>query len=288
VKHSITRIVLRFIGLMLLSVGEISCIDLQYIADYANHAAKSLVKSDKNVYTFTRHCLEQCRMETAVRFDIQRKQQCPCESFAQADKTVDKIETVLNAYFMEMASLCGGKVSDLKFDGLSTSLEKNSGLAPVTNSDVEAFTKISGILSQAVLNRGRMETLKSTIKESDSSIQILLSKLSFIEREDLVGLSQVKRDWIYNYYGGLVKNSGLDEWEKLQATVSYYQQLDSALRMEAQLNSKSSALMKIASGHHLLKANLNTLTEREVKDQLKKMISDASILSAAEKEINRE
>lgn len=268
-KLIINIIVKNILGSILLTLALSGCVNLKHIHEYSSSALDGINKIDEVDYGFARHCLDRCQLTAIDSFKIYRKLNCPCDLYERADSVVRILYKAVAGYFSGLSSLSKNDLIRYRVDPLKKALkEEDLKVFVVKKDEVGAYTKLVDVLLRAFTDSFRQGKIKEYIRSANPSLQVLLSKLEFIESQNLQDLLEFKKERLFEQYQGLLKRHGLSDYEKQRITAEYYQASREIENFQKQISLYSKSLGAIARGHQKIAENLNTISGSDLKRSL--------------------
>lgn len=250
------------------------CVNLKAVHTYSTSSLKSLQKFEDLDYSFRKSCQEKCRIG---QFEKQKIDPipCPCHEEKSADSVSLIIYKALKGYFQGLADLSTNELTSYKFNALAKALkEGNFGGLTVNKQHVDAYAKISTILTRAVTDGYRRKKLSLYIGDANESVKTLLQTMGFILVETLSKRLETQEQRLQSFYFDLVEDSDASLYEKKKIIEEY--DLDKGkLEVRKELvKSYARGLVSISRGHQELFENRTKLRESEVKALLAQHASD--------------
>lgn len=239
------------------------------MSHFSSTASSGLKKFEDINYSFTEHCIENCRLEAVRGFDIKRELQCNCDGYKKADRVTLLIYHSIKGYFDGLTDLSGNELTSYNLNRLKTALTEGTfGDITIAKEQADAYATISKILLNATTDIYRKNKIKKYIREANGPIRVLLDKFQFILQKNLEGELSFKKEKWYAYYQEMKMNGGLTEYEKSKAAMDYYQLLSEVNEMQDQINVFAAGLKKISEGHQKLYDNRNKMTAKDLREIL--------------------
>ncbi len=265
----------KFLLGILCIAGAAGCVDLKHVNEYSLRATDGIRKFDDVDYGFARYCSDRCEWVAIDSFRIQRKLDCQCALYKRADSVTHILYSTAAGYFDGLTRLSTNDLTRYHFDPLKKALkEEDLDVFQIKKEDVEAYVKIAAILTRSVTDMYRKKKIKEYVRSANQPVQLLLSKLEFIESENLNGLLKFKRERLFDHYRNLLKSAGMNNYEKQLASEQYYKTMHEIGTMESQISAYSRSLKTVAKGHQKLYDNLDKISGADIKMNLSRTASD--------------
>ena len=260
---------LKISGALLFTLLLSSCVNLKPVSHFSSTASSGLQKLEEINYSFTKHCIENCRLEAVRGFEFKRELECNCDGYKNADRAMLLIYRSIKGYFDGLTRLSGNDVSAYNLNGLKTSLTEGTfGDITISKDQANAYATISKILLNVTTDIYRKNKIKKYIGEANGPVHVLLDKLQFILQKNLAGELSFKKEKWYAYYQEMKMNGGLSGYEKSKAALDYYQVLDEINELQDEIYVFATGLKKISEGHQKLYDNRNRMTAKELREIL--------------------
>jgi len=262
------------LGLILLTVGLSSCVNLKHVNDFSSSSLKSIKKYEEINYSFKQNCLDNCQDKKINDLSLSAKD-CDCRLNEKADSVTLLIYNSVRGYLDGLTNLSNNELTSYKMDALTKVLtEGDFGSIKIEKEQVEAYSKISKILLKAFTDEYRKRKIKEYVLSANEPIKVLITFLDFNLSSNLIGNFRVQKNSIEEYSFELLKDSTLSKIEKRKVIEDYYSRINKIEEKEKELVTYSKALKKIAEGHQKLVDNIETLSKDEIKELLTQYASD--------------
>jgi len=262
------------LGLILLTVGLSSCVNLKHVNDFSSSSLKSIKKYEEINYSFKQNCLDNCQDKKINDLSLSAKD-CDCKLNEKADSVTLLIYNSVRGYLDGLTNLSNNELTSYKMDALTKVLtEGDFGSIKIEKEQVEAYSKISKILLKAFTDEYRKRKIKEYVLSANEPIKVLITFLDFNLSSNLIGNLRVQKNSIEEYSFELLKDSTLSKIEKRKVIEDYYSRINKIEEKEKELVTYSKALKKIAEGHQKLVDNIETLSKDEIKELLTQYASD--------------
>ena len=257
--------VLGVIGLSLFFAG---CVNLGRVNDYAANAAGSIGQFEELGYSFNKACQEKCQMEQLEKQQLLTKG-CDCQTEKEADSVTLVIYHALKGYFEGLAKLSGNELTNYRFNALTNGLTAgNFGLVHINQAQVNACTKVSNILTQAITNGYRRKKLTTYIGEANESVKILLDALKSNLVTNLTRRLETQRQRTQSYYFDLSKDNAISPYEKKKVIEEYNGLMAGIDVKKRQIAVFGKGIESIGAGHQELYDARSQLKTKEIKELL--------------------
>ena len=268
-KTNLNPIILQILVLSLLG-----CANLKTVNQYSNNALKATQKFEELHYTFSQHCMDRCRIAAIDSFKIYREIECPCDQYKRADSVTQLLYRAVAGYFDGLTRLSSNELTNYHIDRLKKAVqEEDLGVLQVKKEEADAYATLTDMLLRGFAGSYRQNKIKKYIGEANAPVQILLSKLEFIESKNLAGLLEFKKEQLFDHYRTLLK-SKLSDYEKQQASADYYESLQGIITFEKQIATYGRSLKAVARGHQQLYENRNQISTEELRRSLTPYAND--------------
>jgi hypothetical protein len=276
-KRRPARLIIQLAGIAL-SFLLLNCTHLKNVNEFSAHSLDAIGKFDDIPYDFSRGCLDRCETNAIDSFKIIREVHCPCAPYKKADSLVHAIYRALMGYFSTLEKLSSSQLAEFNIDPLERSIKGlDWGPVQVTAEEGTAYTKLAEVAMGLTVSQRQRHKTRETIEQANTSVQLLLNKLSFIEDNNMVQLLEFKKERLFAYYRSLGK-SKLSDYERLQSTSAYYERAKEIALLEQQLKLYSQSLKRIAKGHQDLFDRRDKLSSREVEKDVITLTKDVQDL----------
>jgi hypothetical protein len=267
---------------ILLPVCLVGCLNLKPVSEYSTNALDGIKKLDQVGFGFAQYCLEKCQLEAIDSFKIYRSVPCSCGDYKRADSVVNILYHSVSDYFEGLSRLSKNELTSFQLDAVKKALkEEDLKIIQIRKADVDAWTKIGDILLRTVTDTYRLKQIKAYIVSANPSLQVVISKLEFVESKNLGELLNFKRERLFDHYRALLKIRGMSDYERQKATEDYYHALQEVEDVKNQLLIYSKSLKTIARGHQALAENANKISSSDVKRSLLSYAAEIQDLIAA-------
>lgn len=249
------------------------CVNLKKFNEFSSTSVKSLKKFEELGYSFTRACNEKCELEQLEKQLLNTR--CKCNADNDADSVTLALYKVIKGYFEGLTKLSDNELTSYKFNGLTKALKEGDfGGVKINKSHIDAYGKISTILTRAVTNAYRKNKLTEYTGEANEAIKILLDALSFNLVSNLSKKLDIKKQIMESYYFDMLNDSTLSTYEKKKIIEEFNASLVETGNRKKLITSYSNGLRSIAEGHQMIYKNRNKLKSKELLVILVKYSSD--------------
>ncbi|MEK6154780.1 hypothetical protein WIW50_16040 [Flavobacteriaceae bacterium 3-367] len=256
------------LSLLFLMIGVVSCTNLKHVNRFSTSSLDGLQKFEEIEYGFKHHCLNNCRENAFHNLDL-RAANCDCKMDQKADQATLKIYRAIKGYLDGLGKLSDNELTEYKLNALNEALtEGEFGGLRLEKKEVEAHSRVVGLLLRAFTDGYRKDKLKTYVREANAPLQVLLDYLNLNLAQNLDGKLRVQKQRLENRYLDLVRESDLSDYERLKAVEEYYQKLDDLSQKQEAIAAYTKALKKIAEGHQKLNDQIDQVTAVEIKDAL--------------------
>ena len=202
------------LGLILLTVGLSSCVNLKHVNDFSSSSLKSIKKYEEINYSFKQNCLDNCQDKKINDLSLSAKD-CDCKLNEKADSVTLLIYNSVRGYLDGLTNLSNNELTSYKMDALTKVLtEGDFGSIKIEKEQVEAYSKISKILLKAFTDEYRKRKIKEYVLSANEPIKVLITFLDFNLSSNLIGNLRVQKNSIEEYSFELLKDSTLSKIEK--------------------------------------------------------------------------
>lgn len=200
---------------------------------------------------------------------------CICKDEKTADSVMQVVYNATEKYFDVLAKLSENELVDYSFNTLTKPLkEGNFGGLIINDREVNAYGKISAILSRVVLDAYRKRKLSQFIGEANEHIQVLLQAMAVNLQSNLEGRLKTQQERINSYYFDLLEDAGTSAYDKKKIIEEYHRSTDELEGRKKKLNSYARGLNAIAKGHQEIYTNRNRLKAKDFRSMLSGYAAD--------------
>jgi hypothetical protein len=140
--------------------------------------------------------------------------------------------------------------------------EGQFGNITIEKKQVDAYSSIAQVLLKAATDAYRRNKIKEYITQANAPLQDLMSKLSFILRNNLATEIDFRKESLYAYYSELKLSRNLSDYEKGKAVSDYFTGVNDASRKKTRILNYAEAVEKMAAAHNGIYKNRDKLTEQ--------------------------
>ncbi|HWJ28435.1 MAG TPA: hypothetical protein VNS32_17950 [Flavisolibacter sp.] len=251
------------------------CVNLKKVNDYASTSSKNIKKFEELGYSFVKACDDKCIIGQLDNKQF-KKSDCECKVASnEADSVTLVLYNAVKDYFDGLEKLSGNDVTSYKFDALAKALkEGNFGDVKINKDHVDAYAKISSILTNAITNGYRKKSLSKYIGEANDAVKVLLNALQFNLVSNLSKTLETKRERYKDFYFDLYTDATTSAYEKVKI-IQEFNSVNSELdNKKKEIIAFGKGLNTIAQGHQKLFENKNKLNNKELKELLSQYASD--------------
>ncbi len=226
----------------------LACTNLKPIQQLSSEASQGLDHMHELEYSFTSHCKDDCYFQKIQTYTIDRKLDCSCTDYQEADRVVKNLFLVLENYWNGLESL--GSPGLVNYDlyypvkGLQT-----ANLIDMTEGEASAFQRLSELAVNASTGQYRKNRIVYYMKEADPHLSLISKKLAFVLEKNLLGLLEIQKESWYAYYKTLTINDTLSPLEKEWAVEKYYRLLEDSDNIHLRVQSMAGLLDLLAVSH---------------------------------------
>jgi len=250
------------------------CVNLKSIHSYSTSSLKSLQKFEDIDYSFRKACQEECRIGQFEKQKIDPVP-CPCYDEKTADSVTLIIYKAIKGYYQGLADLSANELTGYKFNALAKALkEGNFGGLNVNKQQVDAYAKISAILTRAVTDGYRRKKLSLYIGDANESVKTLLQTMDFILVDNLSKRLETQGQRLQSFYFDLVEDSDASSYEKKKIIEEYDLDIGKLEMRKELVKSYARGLSTISRGHQELFENRAKLKASELKTLLVQHAND--------------
>ncbi len=265
---------IRAIAIITLQTLFFGCINLKTVNHYSNNALKATQKFEEIPYTFLQHCIDRCEMSAIDSFKIYREIKCPCDQYKRADSVTQLVYRALRGYFDGLTRLSNNQLTNYQIDRLKKAVqEEDLGVLQVNKEEANAYATLTDMMLRGFADSYRQKKIKAFISGANTPVQVLLSKLEFIESKNLKDVMEFKKERLFDHYRSLLR-ARLSDYEKQEATARYYASLQGIIILEKQCMTYARSLRTIARGHQQLYENRNKISSEELRRRLTPYAND--------------
>ena len=244
------------------------CANLREVSDYSVSAARSLRTFEDISYSFTRSCQERCVGEQLESGKLSATD-CNCALEQQADSVTLLLYNATKGYFDGLARLSSNNLTNYTYDALAKSLTAgNFGGVQINQNQVQAYAKISGILTKALTDGYRKKKLATYIGEANESVKTLLQALQFTLVNNLSGRLDVKKSRLRGYYFDLSADPKTTVYERKKIIEEYLALVAGINETKKRINAFARGLSLVADGHQQLFDNREKMTVPRLRESL--------------------
>jgi hypothetical protein len=172
-------------------------------------------------------------------------------------------------YFDGLARLSANNLTNYSYDALAKSLTAgNFGGVQISQNHVQAYAKISGVLTKALTDGYRKRKLAVYIGEANDAIKSLLQALQFTLVNNLAGRLDVKQSRLRGYYRDLAADARITAYERKQIIEEYLSLAAGIERTKKEIQAYAQGLSLVADGHQQLFDNRAALTVPRLRESL--------------------
>ena len=264
----------HFVASLMAGLLFVSCADLAHIHHYALISENEMGRVLGAGYDFRQACLDRCQLNAMRSFDVQRGDQCDCKQFDEADQVTRKIERSVRKYFAGLKDLSADELTNYKIDPIADALKEGQfGHVTIEKKHVDAYSSIARVLLKATTDAYRRNKIKEYITQANAPLQDLMSKLSFILRNNLATEIDFRKESLYAYYSELKQSRNLSDYEKGKAVGDYLTGVNEASRAKTRILNYAEAVEKMAAAHDEMYKNRDKLTEQAFRSLLSEYIN---------------
>ena len=279
---------MKVISLITLQAILVGCINLQHVHDFSDSSLKATQKFEEIPYTFLQHCIDRCEMSAIDSFKIYREIKCPCDQYKRADSVTQLVYRALRGYFDGLTRLSKNQLTNYQIDRLKKAVQdEDLGVLQVNKEEANAYATLTDMMLRGFADSYRQKKIKAFISGANAPVQVLLSKLEFIESKNLKDLMEFKKERLFDHYRSLLQ-ARLSNYEKQEATADYYASLQGITIVEKECMTYARSLRSIARGHQQLYENRNKISSEELRRRLTPYANDiCDLISEFDKLKNR-
>ena len=270
-KANLNPIILLILPIL---VQTWACTNLKSVNQYSTNSLSATKKFEEIPFTFSQHCRDRCRIVAIDSFRIYREIECPCDAYKRADSVTQMLYRAVAGYFDGLTRLSNNQLTNYHIDRLKNAVqEADLGVLQVKKEEADAYATLTDMMLRGFADSYRRKKIKEYIGQANAPVQVLLSKLQFIESKNLGDLLVFKKERLYDHYRTLLK-SKLSDYEKQEATADYYESLEGILTVEKQVATYARSLKTIARGHQQIYDNRNQISAEELRRTLTPYAND--------------
>ncbi len=270
-KANLNPIILLILRIL---VQTLSCTNLKSVNQYSTNSLSATKKFEEIPYTFSQHCRDRCRIAAIDSFKIYREIECQCDSYKRADSVTQMLYRAVAGYFDGLTRLSNNQLTNYHIDRLKNAVQETDlGVLYVKKDEADAYATLTDMMLRWFADSYRQKKIKEYIGEANAPVQVLLSKLEFIESKNLGDLLEFKKDRLFDHYRALLKAT-LSDYEKQEATAEYYESVQGITTLEKEIATYAKSLKAIARGHQQLYENRNQISAEELRRSLTPYAND--------------
>lgn len=229
---------------------------------------------DELGYSFTTSCNERCEAIQLEKLQL-LKTDCNCRPERSADSITQAIYRAVKGYFEGLEKLSDNQVTNYKFSNLAKAIKEGDwGGITINKSHVDAYARISSILTRAVTDGYRKNKLSKYIAEANEPLKVLLEALEFTMVSNLAKKLDVKKERMTGFYFDLLNDSSVSVYEKKKLIEEYNNMVNESDNRKKLISSYGKGLRSIAAGHQEIFENRNKLKRKELLELLSQYSSD--------------
>jgi hypothetical protein len=221
-------------------------------------------------YNFEQNCLASCRDHDLEMFRL-TSVDCDCKDSKLADSINSMMANAVRAYVHALGQLSGKDVGALPIPALSESLQANlAGNVKLSQKEIDAYTTIGNLLSNALSGQYRKSNLKSFVSKAQTPFTILINHLQLNQSKNLNGLIDIRMQRNKSVFYEHIRDKRYSPYQKREITAAYYKIYDHLEEQKLANLYFARVLEEIKMGHTNLYNNLEAWNS----DQLVKMIAN--------------
>jgi hypothetical protein len=183
--------------------------------------------------------------------------------------------TAIKGYFDGLTKLSNNELTTYKFDALAKSIkEGNEAGLRISSRDVDAYTKISGLLTKTVTDEYRKRKISNYIAEANEPVKVLLNTLKFNLVANLSRNLETKQQRLQDFYTNLLYDSTSSAYEKMKIIEDFKAAKRKIKTKENQIAAYGNSLNLMALGHQKLFENRNKLSAKDLKNLMSQYASN--------------
>ncbi|MBR9776656.1 MAG: hypothetical protein GYB55_17200 [Cytophagales bacterium] len=257
-----------------------SCSSLIPVQNLSREALNGIGMFKEIGYNFHTACLEECTFSKVSQFEIEREENCACDTYLMADEEVNNLYFALMDYWEGLYQLSSMEMNQYNLNRPASTLAA-SNLIAFKEDQLLAFQKLSELSLKAVTGQYRKNRIKSYMKEADPYQQIISEKLVFVLKENLLGLMEIQNEAWYSFYKSMSYDPTLNTINKASAAREYYNILGEHKAQANQIKVLIEAIALISEEHHSLVASDFKFNSTNFKAEIGRMSKDLRTLHHA-------
>ncbi len=263
----------------------LACTNLKPIQQLSSEASQGLLHMHELEYSFTRHCKDDCYFQKIQTYTIDRKLDCFCTDYEEADRVVKDLFLVLENYWSGLGLL--GSPGLVNYD-LSAPMKglQSAKLIDMSEGEASAFQKLSELAVNASTGQYRKNRIVYHMKEADPRLSLISKKLAFVLEENLLGLLEIQKESWYAYYKTLTINDTLSPLEKEWAVEKYYRLLEDSDTIHLRVQSMAGILDLLAVSHRELSRKNQKASQDGFKSGVRKLSEEMRSLQYEFEKLN--
>jgi exonuclease VII small subunit len=270
-----SKINYQFLTLLLcISVISISCVDLKKVNDYSSASSKNIKKFEDIGYSFVKACNDRCAFDQLNNLQLIRIG-CDCKNEYEADSITFLLYNSIKGYFDGLTKLSNNDLTTYKLDPLTKALKEGTfGEVKINKDEVDAYAKISNILTRTITDQYRRKKISEYIEQANEPIKLLLNAFQFNLVSNLSKRLETKKERLKSYYFDLFDDKQTTSYEKKKIIEELNSTISDVDLKEKQIVSFGKGINIIAEGHQKLFENRKKMNSKEIKDLLSQYSSD--------------
>jgi hypothetical protein len=258
------------LGVLLLN----GCVHLKTLNDFSSRSVTGLKKIDDLGYSFTISCNERCETVQLEKLQL-LKTDCDCRPERSADSVTQAIYKAVKGYFEGLEKLSDNQLTNYKYTNLAKAIKEGDwGGVTINKSHVDAYAKISSVITRAVTDGYRKNKLSKYVAEANEPIRILLDALEFTMVSNLSKKLDVQTERMTGFYFDMVSDSSVSAYEKKKLIEEYNDMVTGNENRKKLIISYGKGLRSIAAGHQEIFENRNKFRRKELLELLSQYSSD--------------
>src|SRR6185436_1254534 len=124
-----------------------------------------------------------------------------CDAYKRADSVTQMLYRAVAGYFDGLTRLSNNQLTNYHIDRLKNAVkEEDLGVLQVKKVEADAYATLTDMMLRGFADSYRRKKIKEYIGQANAPVQLLLSKLQFIESKNLEDLLVFKKERMYDHY----------------------------------------------------------------------------------------
>ena len=260
------------------------CSTLTPIQTYTNASENGVQAFVSLKYNFEQNCLASCRDHDLELFRL-TSVDCDCKDSKLADSINSKMANAILAYVHALGQLSGKDAATLPIPSFVESLQASSAVsAKVSQKEMDAYSTIGDLLSNALSGQYRKNKLKSFVSKAHTPLTILIDHLQLNQSENLNGLIDIRIQRNKSVFYEHIQDKRHSAYQKREITATYYKIYDHLEEQKLVNLYFAQVLEEIKNGHINLYNNLESWNDEQLVEM---MASTAATIASTLRKIEK-